>query len=117
MSTIVIGGAGEINEYPGGYDDWLMQRKPIESKEKIKQPKPAKQKKFSHKEELELKNLPVKIEKMESEQAQIFKVMSQPEFYKKDKNEIKQLNEKVEQIKADLPALYKRWEELERIIK
>ncbi|MFH2137867.1 MAG: ATP-binding cassette domain-containing protein [Candidatus Omnitrophota bacterium] len=126
MSTIVIEGEGEIKEYPGGYDDWLMQRKPIESKKKIKatlkkekprQPKLAKQKKLSHKEELELKNLPVKIEKMETEQAQIFQVMSQSEFYKKDKKEIKQLNEKVEQIKADLPALYKRWEELEGIIK
>jgi len=123
-STIVLDGAGEITEYPGGYDDWLMQRKPAQSKEtvkaaskkeKVQQHKTAKPKKLSYKQALELKNLPAKIEKMESEQKQIFNVMAQLDFYQRDKNEIKQLNEKAEQIKEALPELYKRWEGLEAI--
>ena len=123
-STIVLDGAGEITEYPGGYDDWLMQRKPAQSKEtvkaaskkeKVQQYKTAKPKKLSYKQALELKNLPAKIEKMESEQKQIFNVMAQLDFYQRDKNEIKQLNEKAEQIKEALPELYKRWEGLEAI--
>ena len=29
-STIVFEGEGEVNEYDGGYDDWLRQRKQVE---------------------------------------------------------------------------------------
>ena len=123
-STIVLDGAGGINEYPGGYDDWLIQRKPDKNKEKVKDSskkekgqydKTVKPQNPSYKEALELKNLPAKIEKMESERERIFNVMAQPKFYQKDKNEIKQLNEKVDKIRESLKELYKRWEELEGI--
>ena len=123
-STIVLEGEGEIKEYPGGYDDWLIQRKPAKSKKKVKATsnkenvqhhKPAKPKKLSYKDKLELKNLPAKIEKMEAEQKQIVNVIAQPDFYQKDRSKIKQLNEKVNQIRESLKDLYNRWEELERV--
>ena len=34
-STFVLEGEGAVNEYPGGYDDWLSQRKPSLPKPKL----------------------------------------------------------------------------------
>ncbi len=125
-STIALEGEGEINEYPGGYDDWLIQRKPVENKEnvksvskkeKVKQNKIEKSKKLSYKDERELRKLPVRIEKMEEEQERIFNIMAIPEFYQKDPNEIVQFNEKLGEIKETLKELYSRWEELEGMSK
>jgi ABC transport system ATP-binding/permease protein len=125
-STIVLEGAGEIKEYPGGYDDWLNQRKPAEipetfkekntlKQEKVNPPTIAKSKKLSFKQAQELKDLPKQIEGLETKQAQIFEDMTQPDFYLKSKEEVQQLKQRVDQIKQELPRLYKRWEELEAL--
>ena len=125
-SIIVMEGEGIIREYPGGYDDWLLQRKtaqslqpvkPAANKAKIQQHKTARPKRLSYKQEGDLKALPLKIEKMEAEQAEIFKLMTHPDFYLRDKNEASKLNERVGQIKQALSDLYKRWEELEALKK
>ena len=61
-STIVLEGEGEVNEYPGGYDDWLSQRKPKVAEPKAKpvnkaaeeepvRPAKPQPQKLSHKEE------------------------------------------------------------------
>src|SRR3990170_6797762 len=69
-STIVFEKDG-LNEYVGGYDDWLSQR-PKEAEAKAeksqKQEKPKKERsaKFGFKEERELKELPGKIEALEA---------------------------------------------------
>ena len=121
-STLVLEGEGKINEYAGGYDDWLAQRKPVESKdkfkaapkkEKVQQNKIEKSKKLSYKDEHELKNLTVKIEEMEFEQKMIFNIMAKPSFYQKDPNEIVRFNKRLDKIKETLKELYTEWEELE----
>ncbi len=129
-STIVLEGQGQINEYPGGYDDWQMQHKNksrsnpeqinkdiVKNKSKDKKTLKTKPKKLTFKQEKELKEIPLKIEKLEAEQAKIFKDMSQPDFYQKAKNEIKQMTERLNLIKQALPDMYKKWEELESIKK
>ena len=91
-STIVLEGEGEVNEYPGGYDDWLSQRKPKvkESKEKlpdkVAEEEPVREKKpqirkLSHKEEQELAALPAKIEKLETRQDELYTLMADPDFF------------------------------------
>src|SRR3989338_10321733 len=75
-STLVLEGEGKVHEYPGGYDDWLMQRSvpPLEKKPekkssepKVSEPPPA-ARKLSFKELYELENFPKQIEALEAEQ-------------------------------------------------
>ncbi len=128
-STFVLEGEGVINEYPGGYDDWLSQRKPVirEPKPKVKvneeedilesesPPKPIVRRKLTFKEEKELAALPAKIEKLEAEQDELYTLMSAPSFYKKNSLEISQAKAKLEKIEDELLKTYERWEFLEEL--
>ena len=64
-------------------------------------------------EKRELNSLPEKIEKLESQQEELFQVMNNPDFYKQQKSEIVKILEKVKSLKEGLNKAYKRWEELE----
>ncbi len=122
-STFVLEGEGLVNEYPGGYDDWLSQRKPIAAvpkiKENIKIEKSTEAapkdnfRKLSHKEELELAALPAKIQKLETRQDELYELMLEPAFFKKDAFEIAQTKTRLEVVEEDLLKLYQRWEFLE----
>ena len=122
-STIVLDGDGEVNEYPGGYDDWLSQRKPKikdvkppsdvdQGQEVVKKAKP-KLHKLSYKEEQELAALPAKIEKLEMEQDELYTLMTDPAFFKKAPVEIAQAKSRLEQIEDELLKAFERWEILE----
>ncbi len=119
-STLALEGEGAVREYPGGYDDWLAQR-PVP---KVAAPVPAapapapktareKTGKLSFAEQQEAKGLPAKIEKVEAEQAALFKLMADPAFYQKSPGEISKASERLDQLARDLQSLYQRWEELE----
>ena len=84
-STIVLEGDGIINEYPGGYDDWLSQRQPVSKSEPlkikvkkatVKKVKPIVPRKLTHKEQQEIDGLPVKIEKLEEEQKMLYSLFA-----------------------------------------
>ena len=126
-STFVMEGEGAINEYPGGYDDWLAQRKPVikEAKQKLKnedteeiviKEKP-KARKLSFKEEKELASFPSKIEKLEGQQDELYALVSDPAFIKKAPQEIGQIKAKLEAIEDELLQVYERWEFLEDLKK
>ncbi|MBT3967397.1 MAG: ATP-binding cassette domain-containing protein [Gammaproteobacteria bacterium] len=119
-STLVFEGEGTINEYVGGYDDWVRQRK--EEAPKIatsanKPPptsvqKPA-QKKLSYKERLELEALPKKIEQMEAEQEQLHQKLADPSFYQSDADAVTTTTEQLKNLEQQLSECYARWEQLE----
>ena len=121
-STMVMEGEGQISEFAGGYDDWLNQR-PVKTpsiKPKItsvqEKPKPIKPlilRKLSFKEERELEGLPAKIEKMESEQEEIFVLLADINFYQRDPQEIARVNARLEGLAQELLEAYQRWEYLE----
>jgi len=124
-STMVLEGDGIIAEYPGGYDDWLSQRKPEvkESQPKAKEhgeeeivkkekPRPLK---LSFKEEKELASLPAKIEKLESAREELFTLMSDAEFFKKTPAEMSEAKTKLKTIEEELLSVYERWEYLEKL--
>lgn len=117
-STIVFENGG-INEYVGGYDDWMRQRKNgADSKQEKKEPKEAKKPqrekvKLSYKEERELEALPGKIETLEAEQATLYGKLADPAFYQKGGAEVTTANERLKAIETELEAAYRRWEELE----
>jgi ATP-binding cassette subfamily F protein uup len=128
-STIVFEGEGRLEEYVGGYEDWLRQRKapPLGA---AKQPsceeasaqketsvqrstatKP-KNRKLSYKEQRELDTLPERIEALEDEQARLQNTINSADFYRGDKDTITATLTRLEQVTNELETNYKRWEEL-----
>ena len=123
-STLVFEGNGQINDYVGGYDDWLWQRKAgtktkstaaTETKPKAKSQanRPAK---LSYKDQRELDELPKKIEQLESEIEQCHADMADPAFYQKGSDEITKMQNKTEQLQAKLSKAYTRWEQLDGMV-
>ena len=114
-STLVFEN-GSVNEYPGGYDDWLSQRSEVRD-QKPESQKPAEKRettrKLSNKEREELEGLPKLIEQLEAEQEALHEAMSDPRFYQKTKDEIAAANTRAEEIPKKLEHAFERWEELE----
>jgi len=122
-STIVFEGEGEVNEYVGGYDDWLRQRKQIETsskkqvKSKIDRQKksPEQPRRLSYKEQRELAALPRKIEELEEEQNKLYQVVSDPMLYKKGDDEAAVIRTRLSTLDSELANAYQRWESLEAL--
>jgi ATP-binding cassette subfamily F protein uup len=128
-STLVFEGDGEINEYVGGYDDWIRQRRATATAETSK---PARQpanhssshsppgkktvpprKKLSYKERLELEALPKQIETLEQEQEQLHQQLADPNLYRGGGEEVSSATERLKEIESQLETHYSRWELLE----
>lgn len=124
-STLVFEGDAQVNEYVGGYDDWLRQSKltadaksvktKAESNNEVaaKSKKADKAKKLSYKDQRELDALPAQIEDFENEVDALQNSMAKDDFYKQDKDEIVKIQKQLEQAQAQLAHCYNRWEELE----
>ncbi|HEX3035710.1 MAG TPA: ATP-binding cassette domain-containing protein [Thermodesulfobacteriota bacterium] len=124
-STLVFEGEGEVNEYVGGYDDWLRQRKEDTPPVRKEEPSPKSQKprtqlqrprKLSYKEQRELEGLPQRIETLESEQRRLYESMSDPEFYRNDREgRIAEAKARLNSLERELEEAYRRWEVLEEL--
>jgi ABC transport system ATP-binding/permease protein len=123
-STIVFEGAARLQEYVGGYDDWLMQRpakmespKYPSSSEKQKRERPAKEKtKLSYKELRELESIPRQIESMEEEKELLIATLNDPAFQmNNDAGTIHHANDRLETLEQELDQAYRRWEDLEAL--
>ncbi|MDX1900453.1 MAG: ATP-binding cassette domain-containing protein [Gammaproteobacteria bacterium] len=118
-SSLVFEGDGKIQEYIGGYSDWLRQRK-IDAPVKVIEPKkimdntPSKlPKKLSYKEQSELNELPKKIEQLEIELQNMQQLTASTEFYQQSPEKITEAMEKLNQLNNELETAYSRWEFLE----
>ncbi len=119
----VFEGDGVVNEYVGGYDDWLRQRPEpvaVDKPAPVKAAQPSvaakpKRKKLGFNEQKELKALPRKIEKLEAEIEQVQQDMADPAFYQQDKGLIATAKAQLEDLERQLQGLYTRWEELEAL--
>ena len=120
-SSIVFEGGGRVNEYVGGYDDWLRQRddqasRPVEKKlgsdKPLAKPESAK-KRLSYKEQRELETLPGQIEALEAELSDLHALMGDAEFYQQDKAKIAATQDRLAEVEAELASCYQRWESLE----
>ncbi len=117
-STIVMDGDGIINQYAGGYDDYLIQKQDILDKKEKSRSKPKaiiksnnSSKKLNYKQQQELKQLPNKIEKAEIEIGEIQLQLSDPEFFKTDESQDALI--KLSRLESDLERYYEKWSELE----
>jgi ATP-binding cassette subfamily F protein uup len=114
-----------VNEYVGGYDDWLRQSLTSSDRDKKQSAnktdtteaeigqQPKKSKKLSYKDQRELDALPAKIESFEEEVESIQQLMADENFYKQEKKEIKKVQQQLQAAEASLQHCYDRWEELE----
>lgn len=123
-STIVFEGEGRLQEYVGGYDDWLRQRTAPDGSLPTapKEPKPRKDKtpkekqKLSYKETRELEALPKKLETLEEEKQRLMTTLNSPAFYElRDAVEINKASDRLEALEKELDEAYRRWDELEKL--
>ncbi|WP_428087170.1 ribosomal protection-like ABC-F family protein [Candidatus Thioglobus sp.] len=118
-STVVLDGDGVINQYAGGYDDYLIQRqdktevkKPKQKlQEKTQQPVNLAVKKLNYKQQQQLKSLPNKIETTETEIAKIQLQLSDPEFFQTDESQDALI--RLARLEADLERYFEQWGALE----
>ena len=133
-STLVFEGDGKVQEYVGGYEDWLRQRdsgKPGTQTATTKQTPPSPvgldsspvgldfsrapgtKKKLSFKEQREMDDLPRRIERLEAEQAELHARIASPDFYKEPPDAIARALARVDELKGSLHDAYARWDELD----
>ena len=122
-STLVFSGNGLVEEYAGGYDDWLMQRpqpqapapaKPEKSGKKDA-PQKAAHRKLSYKEERELEALPKRLEDLEKEKEELHWQLADPTLYQKDKSAMPRTQKRLAELEQELKKAYGRWEALEAV--
>ena len=110
-STLAFEGDGQVEEYVGGYEDWLRQTTTGSAKDSSGSakdssgsakdtsgsPKPSgPKKKRTFKEEREYAELPERIAALEAEQKQLQAALADPEFYKKPAAEIQAAVDRVD---------------------
>ena len=127
-STLVFEGSldtPQLNEYVGGYEDWVRQRPNKNQNNKNKEvtntcsttkspikPEPKK-KKLSYNEQRELDSLPKTIEDLELQIEARSEEMNNPDYFKKPAQELAELGEELNSWQQELDQCYQRWEELD----
>jgi ATP-binding cassette subfamily F protein uup len=128
-STLVFEGDGQINEYVGGYTDWLRQPKVAAAAASTAAAKPTaaagsrgaagstgaapKLKRLSYNEQRELAQLPEKIQRLETEQAQLNALISDPAAFQRNKDESNLALQRLQALAAELETAYSRWDTLD----
>lgn len=123
-STWVFDGQGNINEYIGGYQDYVTQRpsnvveKVVKVKENVKVDEAkvitdTSKKKLSYKEQRELESLPNEIEQLEQEQAELSAKLADGSWFTENLAEATQASERLAEIELLLLEKLERWTILE----
>ena len=129
-STFVFEGDGRVQEYVGGYEDWLRQRAVVAPVVAKAAPAPAPApiavrtgrdsaevaapvKKLSYKERRELDELPEQISVLEAEQRTIAAAVADRTFYRSAPTTITATLERAAAVVRELAVLYGRWDELD----
>lgn len=123
-STIVFEEDGKIQEYVGGYSDWLRQGHALAvtdnplTAEKKKREAAARRKrgnsmKLSYKEQRELDRLPMEIQEIESCISQLQAAIAAPDFYTQDQNIVQEKLAELTESELRLEQRIERWSELE----
>ena len=126
-STFVFEGGGRITEYTGGYEDWVRQRREIDSTASLitapptaapastRPGKTEKARKFPNRDQKELDELPARIEALEAKQAELSERLSDPALYQQKGGEFQLVEKELHQLHHTLEKTMARWEELEAL--
>jgi ATP-binding cassette subfamily F protein uup len=126
VTSVIAFDQGTVQEYVGGYTDWIRQRGAVEPakvslnspvKKTATQPAPEQQKpkKLSYKEKRELDHLPAQIEQMEADIAELHEAMLDASFYRRPAEEIASTQKSLHELESRVAAAYARWQQLEQI--
>lgn len=122
--VIAFEGDGVLQEYMGGYEDWVRAKnllkedvekvaRPRKKDSVVRAPKPTSQPKLSKNEIDELEVLLGKIEVLEQEQASINCKLSDSETYHDSPDKIVKLQIRLASIEKEIMNYLARWDELE----
>jgi ATP-binding cassette subfamily F protein uup len=125
-STLACERQGSVQEYVGGYEDYLRQRPSGSAKDASGNAKNASgnaksasgskpKTKRTFKEEREYADLPARIAALEAEQRLLHDAIADPDFYKKPAAEIHASLDRVTAIEGELLAALERWDALDSI--
>ena len=123
-STIVFEEDGEIQEYIGGYSDWLRQGHALavtddplvaekKKREAVERRKRGNAQKLSYKDQRELDRLPAEIHEIEDAIARMQSIISAPDFYAQDQTAVQEKLAELAAAEAHLEQRIERWGELE----
>jgi ATP-binding cassette subfamily F protein uup len=130
-STWVFDGKGNIDEYIGGYQDYLEQRpdqKVVDQKSDVKKAQAKaeaaalaattpKKVKLSYKDQRELEQLPAEMEKLEKEQAELSTKLADGSWFVSDADAATKASQRLAEIEELLLEKLERWDELENLSK
>ena len=125
-STIVFEQDGKVQEYVGGYSDWLRRGhelavtdNPYEverrKREALERRKNRKATKLSYKDQRELDGLPAEIEEIEASIASLQATIAAPDFYTQTAELVQQELHKLSETEKLLEQRIERWAELESL--
>ncbi len=124
-STLVFESSGAIKRYAGGFSDWLRQGQQLSSTDEPDTRTPARRgdtpratrrpTKLSYKLQLELDQLPDRIESLEREITELQAETDAPEFYARGYDSVQPVLETIEALGRELDNAMDRWGELEAL--
>ena len=127
-STLVFEGGAQVNEYVGGYSDWLHQRKvggagqarakaaapaPAQGMSNAERPVVAKARRLSYKDQRELEAMPDKIQRLEAEQLQLQTAIADPALFQGNSGQGAEALQRLQALATELESAYSRWDALE----
>ena len=138
-STLVFEGQSEVNEYVGGYSDWLRQRAasgadkarpaaasigaapvaaaPVAAASVAAAPAPAraqpKARRLSYKDRRELAAMPELIQRLEAEQQQLQASIADPALFQENHERGALALQRLQSLAAEIENAYARWDALE----
>ncbi len=129
-STFVFEGEGRVEEYVGGFADWVRQKRNSEKSNSVlrqpqgavassngegRAPNPvvAQARRLSYKERRELDGLPARIEALEGAQRTLNARIGGVDFYKEAPDAIREALARANTLQQELAVAYARWHDLE----
>ena len=131
-STLVFEGAGQVNEYVGGYADWLRQTggKAAKAARSEAPAAPVRDgraapaderaaaatgRRLSYKEQRELAALPENIQRLEEEQSRLQGALNEADFFRREPTAAAAALQRLTALARELETAYSRWDSLESL--
>jgi len=129
--TYVFDGNGGIEEFIGGYTDWVTEKAKQAktpavavkanaraiatpaSAAPVAAPAKAAGRKLNNREQRELSELPARIEKLETEQTEFAAKLGDPKFFKQEATIVRAAEARLHELEKEHAVAFARWEELE----
>ncbi len=124
-STLVFESDGTVQEYVGGYSDWVRQGKNLaevdnpnikkaKNQDRRRSSAGQKAKKLGYLEQRELAQLPADIEQLEEQVSELEHQISAADFYNQDHAQVQNVLEQLTEKQQTLDQAIDRWAELEQ---